>query len=427
MEPNQENNENLPIFYDRTLRVNYDQLIQIIGSMNSDNQVILIPLSQLPSSVEIPDQIEELPELVELPELPELMEPNEQRGVRRSAPEGEEPSPKRQRIEEEQIQPITHIYLRTGEIIYFDEKDPTNILLTEEMEPDLIVRKIISKIPKGVGDRLHFLYKFIRRPLPDFLEHGSPTYYDDLRDRVLSAYMKEYKLRFIFRKALNRWRFHKMNQSKEESLDPITLSPPEKEVVIYDWRFKKRFAFEANTLALMIESKLMYHENGFPVPMYPKSPSNNVEFNYPQLISIYYQLKNYGELMWAMTTMRQCNFNKKRWYKYHKTAITLGAIKNSISLLNSQDAIELLSDFIFSKMEDLQFQVSRYITNNYISAMRAVPNHWYLEKWKYLAMVHFEGDHFGENRNQYINNSSFKLLQKQTIFFNELRSLNLIR
>jgi hypothetical protein len=316
--------------------------------------------------------------------------------------------------------------LRTRELLHLKPGEPTNLLLTPSLEPNRLIRKIISNLPKGVANRLGYLSKFTRK-LPMEEEEESRLYHDDIRDQVIAAYMKEYKLRFIFRKCLNRWRVHKMNKTSEEEVDPITLCPPEKAVVLYDWNFKRKFLFEANTLALMIESKLLYHEGGFPIPMYPKSPRNNVEFSYPQLISIYYQLQAHGELMWGLTTLRHSNFNKKRWYKYHKSAITIAAIKNSISLLDTREGIDLLSDFIFAKMEDLRFQLTRYVTDAYIQAMVRVPNHWYLEKCKFLAMVHYEAEHFGEDRTRFIESACFKLFRKQNLFLRELKSMNVIR
>ena len=213
----------------------------------------------------------------------------------------------------------------------------------------------------------------------------------------------------------------------EDEVDPITLCPPDNPIVLYDWSVKKKFILEASTLALLIESKLLYHEGGFPIPMYPKNPRSNIELSYQQLVSLYYQLLAHGKLMWGMTTLRQCNFNKKRWFKYHKSAITIAAIKNSISLLDTADGVELLSDFIFAKMEEMRFRVTRYVTDMYLDAMARVPNHWYLEKWKYIAMVHYEGAHFGEIYTSYVNACSFKLFRKQNQFFNELKSLDIIR
>ena len=361
----------------------------------------------------------------------------EPRGVRRPHPEDEmDSAAKHPRFIEsmdqgqgqEQEQDPTELMLRTGEFLYFNQGEPTNILLHKGVEPDILIRKIISKMPNGLHARLQYLYKFVKIPESPFEDETSRHYYDNLRDRVLAAYIKERKLRHVFRMCLTRWRIHKMNQStnEEEEVDPITLCPPDKPVILYDWSVKKKFMLEANTLALLIESKLLYHEGGFPMPMYPKNPRSNIELSYQQLISIYYQLKAHGELLWGMTTMRQCNFNRKRWFKYHKSAITISAIKNSISLLDTTDGIDLLSDFIFAKMEELRFHVTRFVTDAYLNAMARIPNHWYLEKWKYIAMVHYEGAHFGEDRTRYVNSCSVKLLRKQSQFFGELKTLRIM-
>ena len=421
---------------DSTIFLNQENVIiplqMGISSLNQQNQqnqfvfVLPVPVNEVPISLPVLDQHPEQENQMEDNALPSE---NPARVVRRSHPSEEEQPHKKQKIAQEgpnnDSESPTSFMLRTRELLHLTVDEPTNILLTSSTEPNLLIRKIIAGIPKGVANRLTYLYKFIQK-LP-MEEEESTHYHDDIRDKVLSAFMKEYKLRFLFKKVINRWRVRNMNKNSEEEVDPITLCPPEKGVALYDWTFKRRFLFEANTLALLIESKLMYHEGGFPVPMYPKSPRNNVEFTYPQLISIYYQLKAHGELMWGLTTLRQCNFNKKRWYQYHKSAITIGAIKNSISLLDTRDGIDLLSDFIFAKMEELRFQLTRYVMDAYIQAMVRVPNHWYLEKCKFIAMVHYEAEHFGENRTRFIESACFKLFRKQNQFIKELKSMNIIR
>ena len=136
-----------------------------------------------------------------------------------------------------------------------------------------------------------------------------------------------------------------MNKTSEKEIDPITLSEPEKEVYIYDWKNKRKFIFDAKSLAILIESKLMYHEYGFAVPQYPKNPKNNVEFSYKQLVSLYNQLKVHGESRWGFTTLREYNFNKNRWHMYHKSALTMNSIRFNISLLDTYEARDLFSDF----------------------------------------------------------------------------------
>jgi len=369
----------------------------------------------------------------EVEEVEEEEEVHRNRRTKRSRPddpEQEDRVTKRKRLEtyhstnHEEEDPMS-LTLHSGEIMYFKKGEPTNVLLTKSLEPSLLVRKILSVMPPGVVRRLNYLSTFIV-PATEKRNSAIVQYYKDLQDKVMSAYMKECKLRFLFKKVINRWRVHKMNRSCEDDVDPITLCPPEKKVVVYDWANKKKFVFEANTLALSIESKLMYYEHGFPTPLYPQNPHNNLEFSYKQMISMYYQLKSHGESMWACTTLRQCNFNKRRWFKFHKSAITLSAIRSSISLLDSRNSVDILSDFLFAKMEELHYPVTRHIVNLYQTAMLKVPNHWYIEKCKYVAMIHFESEHFGENRSRHIHSYCFQLFQKQSLFFKELQSMNII-
>lgn len=217
-----------------------------------------------------------------------------------------------------------------------------------------------------------------------------------------------------------------MNKSYEKDVDPITLSEPEKEVYLYDWDNRKKFVFDGRSLATSIEAKLMYQEYGFPVPMYPKNPKNNVDFSYKQLISLYYQLKDQGELRWGFTTLREFNFNKNYWHLYHKSGLTMNAIKSNIKLLDTSDARELFLDFIFAKMDELEINHSVNIFNIYKKAAVLVPNHWYLEKLKSVAILHYEGCHFGQNRKMLINNMCHKIFRNQRRFFCDLKNKKII-
>jgi hypothetical protein len=176
----------------------------------------------------------------------------------------------------------------------------------------------------------------------------------------------------------------------------------------------------------MIETNLMYQEYGFPIPILPKNPKNNVEFSYKQMISIYNQLKELGELRWGLTTLREYNFSKNRWHMYHRSALTMNAIKTSIAALETFESRELLSDFIFAKMDDLGIRYNNYTFNMYQVAMARASKHWYLEKLKALAIIHYEAEHFGHNKSRMINANCLKIFRKQTQFMNDLKAKNII-
>lgn len=251
-------------------------------------------------------------------------------------------------------------------------------------------------------------------------------YDGNLKELVYEAYIKESRLRCVFKKVLALWRAHKMDKSCEIGLDPITLTEPVKKIYVYDWSNKKKFVFDAKSLATLIESKLTYQEYGFSMPLCPRNPNNNVDFTYRQLVSIYYQLKEHGELRWGFTTLKEYDFNLSRWLMYHKSALTMNSIKRSISLLDTNEDRELFSDFIFAKLEKLRFRINVIVTRYYQIAMIKDPKHWYLERLKALAISHYEAEHFGYYIDDSVDVECMEIFQKQPEFFKDLRNKKLI-
>ena len=340
----------------------------------------------------------------------------------------------------------SYLLLKSGNEFHFNKEDGKNILLTHVMEPNRLIRNIISRLPHTLKDRLKYLAKFDSEEESDSESssdsQGSDTkkndtenqnrkkvekrYFGNLKELVYEAYIKEERLRFLFKRVLCLWRVHVMDKKCEIGLDPITLAEPVKKVYVYDWPNKKKFVFDAKSLSILIESRLTYQEYGFSMPQYPKNPNNNVEFSPEQLASIYFQLKDYGELRWGFTTLKEYDFKLNRWVMYHKSALTMNSIRKSISLLDTHEDRELFSDFIFAKLEKLRFRTSVITNNNYITAMIKEPKHWYLEKLKSLAISHYEAEHFGYYVDDYVDDECSKIFQKQAKFFKDLRTRKVI-
>lgn len=393
------------------------QFITILTEMEPSSEPITEPISE-PSSEPISE-----PVLRRRPRSPE------------DDPPEDEPPAKYARYHENE-KPIDYrtIELNTCTMMYFTEEDGQSLLLNEELEPNRFVRNIISKIPFSVKDRMIYLDKFRQNDAEYYGDYEDDTYdYEgkkkllyNLRDKVYTAYIKEWRLRAIFRKVVHRLRMNKIDKRATEEIDPITLSLPEKPVIVYDWSVKKKFVFDAKSLATFIESKLLYNEGGFALPIYPSNPWTNVEFTYAQLVSIYYQLSMHGELRWGLSTLYKYDFNKTVWHRYHHSALTMSAIKTSLIRLDSADARELLVDFILSKVDELQFRSSNRLDSVYRNAIQKVPTHWYIEECKAIAMVHYEAEHFGYNRLHAINQRCLKLFKKQKDFISELTSKGII-
>lgn len=333
------------------------------------------------------------------------------------------------------------LHLKSGKKFIFNDDDGKEILLNVELEPNLFIRKLVSRIPESIKNRLEFLSQFINEEMNEVVkvdEIETQEYIDpseqldlkkifiNLREQLYEAYLKEVRLRNAFRKLLQRWRIRRIDRKFEKEIDPITLMEPEKEVYLYDLYENKKYTFDAKSLANWIETKLLYSEGGFPMPMYPKNPWTNIDFTYYQLISIYNQLKEKGELRWGLVTFRKYDFNKTKWFRYHNSALTLTAIRNSLNNLDSYDSREILEDFIYLKMDELHIFSPNYITNAYHQAVLKVPHHWYLEELKAVAFDHYEAEHFGSNIDRTINDRCRRIFRKQEQFMDELIKANII-
>jgi hypothetical protein len=112
---------------------------------------------------------------------------------------------------------------------------------------------------------------------------------------------------------------------------------------------------------------------------------------------------------------------------YHKSALTIYAIKYNFSQLDNTDGRDMLLDFIFAKMEEVGLSHTQNTYNIYKAAMCKLPNHWYLEKLKSLAISHYEAEHFGQNRTRIINAACVRIFRKQNRFFADLKIANIIR
>lgn len=406
-------------------------LLENILQQNHQNPIIL-PLTQtlieaiLGGDVEIADVMRRVTESETEEE--DIASPLRRRYLYTGDETDEEvPSPKRLRF----CSSYENNYffrLSSGEEFYYTEEDVKPTLINEDIEPNPIVRIIIGNMPTGVKDRIHYLAKFRFDEVEETEtdgeedEHGNlpvkPRQFDNVCIQVFSAYMREMKLRAAFRRVWALWKVYRLNKVSNFDMDPITLAAPVNKVILYEPN--KKYVFDATSLATWIESKLHYQEYGFAIPKYPCNPWTNVEFTYNQMVSIYYQLKSYGELRWGLTTLRQHDFNKRLWHLYHRSALTMKAIKTNLWALDNNDAREMLEDFIFAMLDELRVHTPARLINGYRNAMRRDPQHWYLQKWKALAFEHLEGEHFGQSRRMSILRAVVSLLKKQELFFKEL-------
>jgi hypothetical protein len=334
------------------------------------------------------------------------------------------PSPKRHKPNSGKGSPCEYehdynvLVLSSGRVLRFFDTDGYNLLVPTWLQPNMYVRKIISKLPKSIRKRMNYLYKFMDEE--DAYDDDDNELYYHLRDQIYDTYILEMRLRERMRAFLRRWRQRRMDQRLDEYIDPITQCPPEKVVEIYDWDTKKKFVFDARSLATHIETQLLHHDAGFAIPQCPRNPWTNINFSYNHLLSIYFQLKHHRELRWGLTTLYEYQFNKTLWHRYNLSAITMKAVKNSLTTLDTIAARELLEDFILLQLSQMGVQITESIEQAYRIIIQREPRHWYIELWKEVIMKHHEAVHFQVDCTRLIREQSQKIASKHHLFIKDL-------
>lgn len=333
---------------------------------------------------------------------------------------------KRKKLQDEDTQKCPpSIKLFYGEELFFDNKLP--LLLNYELEQDVIVRRIIQIIPRPIKERLIFFSKFL---LPNLINDNKfilYNYYINLRNKVFSAYYKEYKLRNAFRKLLQLYRIKKLDKAYIPEIDPITLSELQKPIIIYDWELKRKYAFEASSLANSIESSLTYNEFMFSFPQNPKNPKSNKIFTYSQLISIYYQLINYKEIRWTIISLKENNFNVSVWHLYNRSQLFRQTLKREISCLDTANGRDLFLEFIELIFEECNIDYNEETLKTYEKAVINEPNHWYLQKFKPFVILFNEYKYFDmlTNKNRLkLKLTCLKIMKYHGIFLGEMLAKN---
>ena len=237
--------------------------------------------------------------------------------------------------------------------LYLEEEDTYRVLTPEWVEWNPAIRRCIGRLPRHLLRRLAFLAKFYKE---GSIYHPSEdiVLVDHLQDQMYGAYYRECRLKRAMRNFWGLWKCFKMAQrSKGAAVDPVTLSEPEKPVIVYSWSQCRHYTFEAKTLSLHIEAQLSHHSGGFPIPQQPRNPWNNVKFADREMITIYLQLKRYGELRWALQTLHAAQFDLEKWGREQRTLLTRKALEDSMHYLPHLPLLrQSLLQFIVDALED---------------------------------------------------------------------------
>jgi hypothetical protein len=204
-----------------------------------------------------------------------------------------------------------------------------------------------------------------------------------------------YRIRWIFRRFLHRWRTARLRKVNEE--DIATLEKPVKPVHIVDWTHRHVYTFEASTLMRDITARLLAHAGFFDTVQEPRNPLTNIPLTQSQTISVWNQLARSGTPASAAFTMfRQIRWKISRFITEHHTFLSLSAFRTTMREQKSVDYRERMMDFIHMAydLESHDCYVSAFE-----HAMRKYPENELILKWTKLCTDYYEAELLFASRN----------------------------
>jgi hypothetical protein len=207
------------------------------------------------------------------------------------------------------------------------------------------------------------------------------------RNQLITYTLLILRLRTAFRRLVRRFILRACDKIPFGEVDPITLSPVQKPVTLYDMKNRCRHRFEASTLMTNIHNQLLHTSFGFPAPVQPRNPLTNIDLTVGQLTSIYAQLTTYGYCKWTFSGLRAYCFNLERFTKMFETPLRHAAVRSTVLVDTNDVAAEQLCAFIHvytahhgSLLNELELSVLQY-------AATQRPSDSYLMCWRRLYLV----------------------------------------
>ena len=192
------------------------------------------------------------------------------------------------------------------------------------------------------------------------------------------------KLRFQFKRIVSMYLVKKL-QLKNET-DPVTMEQPIQAVFLYDHANRCKFRFEAKELLRDFSTRLLTHEDLFPTPLFLRNPFTNSKLHLGQLLSLYTQIKSFGQMHWTLECLQDAQFIMKLFKRDNIRKLRLSALHH---LMKSPQGSDFLLEFIETQHDILD---KPYDLRTYTWALKTNKCHFIerIHSWKVMCFAFYE-------------------------------------
>ena len=168
--------------------------------------------------------------------------------------------------------------------------------------------------------------------------------------------------------------------------DLFTMEPPKQPVTIVDWPTRHTYTFEARTMFIDVQRRLLNHDQLFAAPQALRNPFTNADLTYGQQLSLYQQLQAAGYSHWTLEGLRLHNFNLAETAVALSLQLRLAAVDSVFYNKTHEDFIDLVLDFIEAEHETHEYAFSEWL---YRWALINKPEVHLIQQWKKMCYAYY--------------------------------------
>lgn len=245
-----------------------------------------------------------------------------------------------------------------------------------------------------------------------YAEQEHTVQMDNFYHEACEAYIVGQQQRWAFRRLVVAWRRRQADKAAEPSIDLVTLDAVRQPIHVYAGR--RRYTFEARSIAQSIQVNLLYSRDGFPQPAEPKNIFTNEAFTYQQMVSIYFQLRAAGRMSWPLAYYKECDFRAKQFAARANVPVTLRALRDEICGPEiSTRGRDIIMAFIEYMVDEHAIQRRGAALKLFEVALELVPNHPIVAGFRMLAYADMEAETLGGDAGFFLSIAARGLLEKR--------------
>ena len=203
---------------------------------------------------------------------------------------------------------------------------------------------------------------------------------------VNNIYKSMRKISGIIKRFIGYWMRVRYIKNCKNTEDPITLESPKQPVYIVDLVNRQSYVFDARSLKIAMDRRLMTSDYMFSNPQYPVNPLTNEILTTGQCISVIGQIFDYRQISWSLERFRAGGCNLIKFERSFRQYLKMKAITYHFTQ-QVDESLETIIDYFQSQADTAEMPNGAILNiTAYMKKYRDLP---LTKKWSLITRQYY--------------------------------------